>query len=81
MTFITFVLCILIWTISWRVVEYNYNRHLYNYFFTLKGKNNIDGYGVFPNDLENGLYYHDALKLNNIKMLNRSQPHSHPIYY
>lgn len=83
MTFITFVLCILIWTISWRVVEYQYNRQLYNYFLISQRNDNAYGYGygVFPNDLENGLYYHDTVKLNNIKMLNKNQSHLHPIYY
>ena len=78
-TFVTFVLYILILTISWRLIDYQYNRHIYKYLFVLKGNN--DGNGIFPNDLENGLYYYTTCKLNNIKMLNKSQSHSHPIYY
>jgi len=78
-TFITFILCILTWTISWRLLEYHYNRDFYNSLFN--PNNNNRGNGVYANDLENGLYYHNIHKLNNIKMLNKSQSHLHPIYY
>jgi hypothetical protein len=78
-TFITFVLCILIWTISWRLFDYHYNHDFYNSILISKNKN--WGNGVYANDIENGLYYHNIHKLNNIKMLNKSQSHSHPIYY
>jgi len=79
-TFVTFVLCILLWTISWRILENYYNNHqIYSPLFIPKEKNRVDG--VFSNDLENGLYYHNTHKLNNIKMLNKSQTHSPPIYY
>ena len=77
LSFATFTLCVLLLILSWRILEYYYI-DLYNEKYNEKYNNNN---GVYSNDLENGLYYYTKNQLDTIKMKNKSQPHSLPIFY